>query len=503
MKIIDSSVQSCFFNGTARSSREIFQSAGLPDLNPIFELISHHPMKLPPFILYFLCLPLFSQQSPSTLFGLHQQYLETSITTKKFKHRDIETIILQISKDPHFEVKTAGQSFLGKNIYLIKAGQGNRKVLLWSQMHGDESTATMALMDLFNYLKDDNNPMGKLLLDQCTLYFIPMLNPDGADLFVRRNAQQIDINRDALFLQSPEGRLLKSIRDSLNPEFGFNLHDQNKYLAAGNDKRPASISLLAPAFNAEKEVNAIRERAMLLAARIHLTLQPFIPRGIGRYDDEFEPRAFGDNIQKWGTSTVLIETGAYENDPEKQFLRKINFTAILSALEAIASNSYYNQNIRDYWSIPENKSRLNDFIIRNINLEQNGKEYRSDLSFNISEASGRATLVDMGDLSIFRGYQEWDGTGKKLVPGKIYPKVIKNSKKLARLNQTALIKEGYTEIRLTKAPPKMEGSLLNIIGAAEVKNNTLQPGANPNALIYEKGKVIYLLSNGKLVEIGT
>lgn len=452
-------------------------------------------------IFCFFCLPLFSQQSPSVIFGLHQKYLETSITTKKFKHRDIEAQVRQITKDPLFEVKTAGQSFLGKNIYLIKTGQGSRRVLLWSQMHGDESTATMALMDLFNYIKDENNPMRKLLLDQCTLYFIPMLNPDGADLFVRRNAQQIDINRDALFLQSPEGRLLKSIRDSLNPEFGFNLHDQNKYLAAGDSKIPASVSLLAPAFNAEKEVNAIRERAMLLAAQIHLTLQPFIPQGIGRYDDEFEPRAFGDNIQKWGTSTVLIETGAYENDPEKQYLRKINFTAILSALEAIATNSFYNQKIRDYWSIPENKNRLNDFIIRNISLEQNGKEYRSDLSFNISEASGRASLVDMGDLSIFRGYREWDGTGKKLVPGKVYPKVIKNSKKLARLNQAELIKEGYTEVRLRKTTPKTEDRLLNIIGATEVKNNTLQPGANPTGLIYEKGEVIYLLSNGKLVEI--
>lgn len=63
-----------------------------------------------------------------------------------------------------------------------------------------------------------------------------MLNPDGAELFVRRNAQQIDINRDAIYLQSPEARILKSVRDSLQPDFGFNLHDQHKYHAAGDQK---------------------------------------------------------------------------------------------------------------------------------------------------------------------------------------------------------------------------------------------------------------------------
>ena len=30
---------------------------------------------------------------------------------------------------------------------------GEVHVLLWSQMHGDESTATMALFDIFNFIK--------------------------------------------------------------------------------------------------------------------------------------------------------------------------------------------------------------------------------------------------------------------------------------------------------------------------------------------------------------
>ena len=55
------------------------------------------------------------------------------------------------------------------------------------------------------------------ILSTLTLHVVPMLNPDGAERFQRRNAQSIDINRDALRLQTPEGRALKALRDRLQP----------------------------------------------------------------------------------------------------------------------------------------------------------------------------------------------------------------------------------------------------------------------------------------------
>ncbi|MFY0573591.1 hypothetical protein ACN28S_03785 [Cystobacter fuscus] len=78
------------------------------------------------------------------------------------------------------------------------------------------------------------------------MHALPLLNPDGAERFQRRNAQGIDINRDALALQTPEGRTLKAVRDRLQPALGFNLHDQSWRTAVGDSGRPASISVLAP-----------------------------------------------------------------------------------------------------------------------------------------------------------------------------------------------------------------------------------------------------------------
>ena len=58
---------------------------------------------------------------------------------------------------------------------------------------------------------------------------------------------------------------------------------------------------------------------------------------IARYDDEFEVRAFGDNLTKWGTSVVLIETGPYPGPDPDAALVRMNFVALLTSLDALAS----------------------------------------------------------------------------------------------------------------------------------------------------------------------
>ena len=147
-------------------------------------------------------------------------------------------------------IEEIGRSLEGRSLSHLAVGRGPVHVLLWSQMHGDEPTATSALLDILHYLDvRRSSPEVARLLDSLTLHIVPMLNPDGAQRFQRRNAQGIDINRDALLLQTPEGRILKALRDRLNPSLGFNLHNQNWRTSAGKTGKPATISLLAVAFD--------------------------------------------------------------------------------------------------------------------------------------------------------------------------------------------------------------------------------------------------------------
>jgi hypothetical protein len=364
----------------------------------------------------------------SKLFDAYDNYKELALTKRRFKHSDILPLIRQFS----FEKSIIGESFEGREIFKIKLGQGKRRILLWSQMHGNEATATMAIFDILNFLtsqEDYFQDFRKEILENMELHFVPMLNPDGAERFVRRTAQGIDMNRDALALQCPESKLLKGLVVDLQPEFSFNLHDQNIRYSAGNSSEQATISFLATAYNQETEWNEVRTKSRQVISAMNETLKEFIPKNIGRFSDEFEPRAFGDNIQKWGSSLILIESGGYKDDTEKQFIRKLNFVTILSAFEAILNNSYHNFTLEDYLQILQNQKCLFDLKIVNAKIKSGETTFEVDLGINLeennnwsaSDFSYKSVIEDMGDLSVFWGIQTLDAKGGLLRPLSDFP----------------------------------------------------------------------------------
>ena len=86
-------------------------------------------------------------------------------------------------------------------------------------------------------------------------------------------------------------------------------------------------------------------------------LEPLASGQIGRYDDEFEVRAFGDNITLWGTPVVLIETGPWPSAEPDPALVRLNFVAILSALDALATGAVERADPKRYEELPINESR--------------------------------------------------------------------------------------------------------------------------------------------------
>ena len=447
-----------------------------------------------------------AQPTPDHLMDQYSEFKESMLTDRRFKHTDLLPLIEKLPSKG-FKVEELGKSFQGRSIHLISIGSGPQSAFLWSQMHGNEATATMALFDIFNYLSGSSEAVENLL-DQVTIYFIPMLNPDGAQLFQRRTSQGFDMNRDALALQCPESRILKDTRDRLKPDFGFNLHDQSIYYNVGNTPKPATISFLAPAYNEAKEVNELRGNAMKVIAAMNEVLQSIIPGQVGKYDDTFEPRAFGDNIQKWGTSTILIESGGYTNDPEKQFIRQLNYVSILSALYAIGSGSYSNRLLEDYWEIPMNSRDLNDLIIRNVTVTpKDGETYHTDIAIQREEydedgyspLSYQGRIVDMGDLSTQYGYHELDASNLLFAIGKIYNQSFKNQQQVLELDMTGILQQGVTRIILEQLPSPSENQLpFDLISEPNQAFGPLKIEQPATFVLMKNDEVVYSIINGNV-----
>ena len=358
------------------------------------------------------------------LYKSYEAYKVKEITSRRLKHGALLNILasLQAPMKNNFNIEQIGVSSEGRSINLLTIGSGKKKIFMWSQMHGDEPTATMGVLDMLSYMgKNQTAPEVKKILAETTLLIIPMLNPDGAERFQRRSVHGIDINRDAVQLQTNEARILKQTRDTYSPEFGFNLHDQEPRYTVGSTGKVATIALLAPTYDYAKNENAVRLRAKKVAAALVDIFTPFIDGHISRYDDSFEPRAFGDNIQKWGTSTVLIESGGSKDDPEKMSIRKLNCVALLGICYSIAAGDYERADVSRYERLPENTKNLYDIIISGITLifENGVAPVVVDIGINTEDSVGpegvvrqKQKIVDIGDLSKHSSFQLIDARGK-------------------------------------------------------------------------------------------
>lgn len=448
-----------------------------------------------------------------SLYYNYEFFKEKSLQNRFFKHSDIVKLISKIKNQNLFEVRLAGNSFEGREIYLLSIGSGKKKIFLWSQMHGDEPTATMALFDIFNFFSDTSHytDIKKLILANTTIYFMPMVNPDGAEVFKRRNALSIDLNRDANRLQTPESQILMKAFDSLRADFGFNLHDQSHRYSAGNSFKSTIISFLAPSINYDKKVDNVRLNAIKLISSLIKMLNKYVPGHIAKYSDDYEPRAFGDTFQRKGTSTILVESGGWQNDPEKQFIRKLNFILLLSAFKQIAENSYHNISEAVYETIPFNQEKLFDVVLRNLILERNGNRIKIDIGINFEEVLDvdkksvykKATIEDIGDLSVFFGYTDIDLSGYEIAEVKTYKEKVFAIDELKKINFTDFYKNGFVNFILKKSITKeWVDSPVNLISNKNKEIKTkIEIGTNPNFVLKSNGKIDYVIVNGFIQKV--
>ncbi|PAQ13833.1 hypothetical protein CD798_13485 [Bacillaceae bacterium SAOS 7] len=86
-------------------------------------------------------------------------------------------------------LEVIGKSVDGRNLYALKLGKGREEVFINASHHAREhitTNVTMEMIDQYAYAYETNKKIDgyavKNLLDQVSIYFVPMVNPDGVSL---------------------------------------------------------------------------------------------------------------------------------------------------------------------------------------------------------------------------------------------------------------------------------------------------------------------------------
>lgn len=104
-------------------------------------------------------------------------------------------------KFPFLDIKPVGVSNLGNPINVIRLGTGNKKVFYSASFHANEWITSVLLMKfiedycnayvsnskIYNYSVQD-------LFNSCSIYIMPMVNPDGVNLVtgnINKNSRSI------------------------------------------------------------------------------------------------------------------------------------------------------------------------------------------------------------------------------------------------------------------------------------------------------------------------
>ncbi|MDC8832196.1 M14 family zinc carboxypeptidase [Alteromonas gilva] len=416
------------------------------------------------------------------------------------RFNDIEPIIKALAERADITLTTLGHTCAQRPIYRLTTGHGPMVILAWTQMHGDEPTATAAVLDWLRILPDlAATSLPSDWQSLVTIHVIPMLNPDGAERCTRVNEQGIDINRDARQLQTPEGNILWQQVNELHPDVAFNLHDQNPYYTAGNSAYPSTIAFLAPAFHPDKHVDAPRLRAKQLIACMAETLSHWLPCHIGRYDDTYSLRSFGDNIAGTGASTILIESGAHPQDPHRQVARKMNVIALHSALDALLCNRYQEKSLADYYAIPDNvEDGLTDVKFGQVKQTIHHTTYTCDISVNI-DAGGNGSISHIGDLSTQSAFKTVGAYDAVVLPLKA--KHFSEPFTLTKANYLDLLAAGVCYFVGDSSTLNNETGMPVLCLAQPLDTPALFPGAPAYWLMTDADNTQWAVLNGQVIEL--
>lgn len=128
-----------------------------------------------------------------------------------------------------------GYSEQKRDIYYFKVSENEQfssddnklTALIFGQQHGDEPSGNDALLKI---LRDIATGEHQQILEYMDLLIVPQVNPDGAEILERRNAEDVDLNRSHLILDGKETRPLRDLFHRWKPEVTLDVHQYQPWV---------------------------------------------------------------------------------------------------------------------------------------------------------------------------------------------------------------------------------------------------------------------------------
>ncbi|HUV04370.1 MAG TPA: M14 family zinc carboxypeptidase [Armatimonadota bacterium] len=142
----------------------------------------------------------------------------------------LETVSF-LSGSHRIKVVCIGRSVKGKDIPMVAVSDPNvpieltKRLFIICRQHGDEPASTEAMLNLIEDLAFAADERTADLMSKVSFFVVPMVNPDGAGRYQRRNANKADLNRDWLTLGQPETRCVRAAIDAIAPDVLIDQHE--------------------------------------------------------------------------------------------------------------------------------------------------------------------------------------------------------------------------------------------------------------------------------------
>jgi len=136
------------------------------------------------------------------------------------------------ARSPLVRVTSLGKSARGgRALWLVRLSDPaadparTPRLLVLCRQHGDEPASTEAVVGLIHRVASQGDPALRTDLAHVTLYFVPMVNPDGAEAGTRRSGAGADLNRDWGLFHQPETRAVAVAARLIQPALVVDAHN--------------------------------------------------------------------------------------------------------------------------------------------------------------------------------------------------------------------------------------------------------------------------------------